>query len=115
MKDFRKTAATNTRGCIVLERPDLIEDLVDRHGAKDSTARKTALQELQVAGRYPSQYSPDVEPIPEKSWAYRIAKKIAFHEYGVYSKNFEAENWQDPRESFQPPTQQPLVQITKDK
>ena len=43
LKDFRKTAAEHTRGCIVLERPDLIEALADRHGAKDSTARKTAL------------------------------------------------------------------------
>jgi MoaA/NifB/PqqE/SkfB family radical SAM enzyme len=28
LKDFRDLAATNTRGCIVLERPDLLEDLV---------------------------------------------------------------------------------------
>jgi len=27
LKDFRRTAAQHTRGCIVLERPDLIEDL----------------------------------------------------------------------------------------
>ena len=111
LKDFRQTAATNTRGCIALERPDLIEKLVDRHGAEDSTARKTALAELQAAGRYPSQYSPDETPIPEKSWAYRLAKKIAFHEYGVYSKHFSQENWQDPRET--PPTdKEDLVQIS---
>ena len=48
LRDFRKTAAENTRGCIVLERPDLIEALADRHGAKDSTARKTALAELRA-------------------------------------------------------------------
>lgn len=111
LKDFRQTAATSTRGCIALERPDLIEKLVDDHGATDSTARKTALAELQAAGRYPSQYSPDEEPIPEKSWAYRIAKKIAFHEYGVYSKHFEPENWQDPR-ATPPPAKEDLVQIS---
>ncbi len=96
LRDFRKTAAQSTRGCIALERPDLIEGLVDRHGAKDSTARKSALVELQAAGKYPSQYSPDLEPIPEKSWAYRLAKRIAFHEYGVYTEHFKPENWQDP-------------------
>ena len=111
LKDFRKTAAQHTRGCIALERPDLIEGLVDRHGATDSTARKSAMEELKAAGRYPSQYSPDLEPIPEKSWAYRIAKKIAFHEYGVYSKHFKAEDWQDPRES-PPPAKEDLVQIS---
>ena len=111
LKDFRKTAAQHTRGCIALERPDLIEGLVDRHGATDSTARKSAMEELKAAGRYPSQYSPDLEPIPEKSWAYRIAKKIAFHEYGVYSKHFKAEDWQDPRES-PPPAKEALVQIS---
>ena len=42
LRDFRRTAAANTRGCIVLERPDLIEDLAQRHGAEDATARKTA-------------------------------------------------------------------------
>jgi len=34
--------------------------------------------------------------IPEKSWAYRIAKKIAYHDYGVYEEHFIAEGWADP-------------------
>ncbi|MEM9942005.1 MAG: radical SAM protein, partial [Planctomycetota bacterium] len=103
LKDFRKTAAENTRGCIVLERPDLIESLADKHGAKDATARKTALAELRAAQPHPSQYSPDMTPIPEKSWAYRIAKKIAYHDYGVYTEHFEQSNWIDPRD-VEPPT-----------
>ncbi len=98
LRDFRKTAASSTRGCIALERPDLIEALVARHGAQDGTARQTALQELRATPVYPSQYMPDQEPIPEKSWLYRIAKRIAFHEYGVYTKNFKPENWRDPRQ-----------------
>ncbi|MCH2179504.1 MAG: radical SAM protein [Mariniblastus sp.] len=111
LKDFRKTAASSTRGCIALERPDLIESLVDRHSASDSTARKTALAELQAAARHPSQYSPEMKPIPERSWAYRIAKKIAYHEYGVYEENFVADKWQDPNDHTPPPTAD-LVQIT---
>ena len=98
LRDFRQTAASNTRGCIALERPDLIDRLVQSHQAKDATARKTALAELRAAGRHPSQYSPDLEPVPEKSWAYRLAKKIAFHEYGVYSTHFEPDAWVDPRQ-----------------
>ena len=103
LRDFRRTAASSTRGCIALERPDLIEDLVQRHDAKDATARQTALAELQAAGTHPSQYSPDMKPIPERSWAYRIAKKIAFHDYGVYGEHFSDENWQDPKTSRRAP------------
>jgi MoaA/NifB/PqqE/SkfB family radical SAM enzyme len=112
LRDFRRTAAQHTRGCIALERPDLIEDLVQRHGAHDSTARKTALAELRAASTHPSQYAPDMQPIPERSWAYRIAKKIAFHDYGVYAKHFHEENWQDPRSHERAPAME-LVQISK--
>ena len=111
MTDFRKTAAQHTRGCIVLERPDLIEALADRHGAKDSTARKQALEELRAAGAHPSQYAPDMEPIPEKSWAYRLAKKFAYHDYGVYEDHFEEENWVDPRDNPREPEDSELVQL----
>ena len=111
LKDFRKTAASSTRGCIALERPDLIAALVDRHNAVDATARKTAMAELQAAARHPSQYAPDMKPIPERSWAYRIAKKIAYHEYGVYSENFDIQQWQDPK-SHAPPPSSDLVQIS---
>ena len=85
LRDFRKTAAQHTRGCIALERPDLIQNLVDRHGATDSTARNSAVVELAAANTHPSQYAPEMEPVREKSWAYRLAKKFAFHDYGVYT------------------------------
>ncbi len=97
LRDFRRTAAKHTRGCIALERPDLIAALAERHGATDSTARGTALAELNAAQVYPSQYCPELEPVREKSWAYRLAKKFAFHDYGVYKENFREENWIDPR------------------
>lgn len=112
LRDFRKTAAEHTRGCIVLERPDLIESLADRHGAKDSTARKKALEELRAASAHSSQYAPDMEPIPEKSWAYRLAKKFAYHDYGVYDEHFKAENWIDPDDNPREPEDSELVQLS---
>ena len=42
MKEFREESAKVTRGCIVLEKPQLIKELVMKHGAKDTTARKSA-------------------------------------------------------------------------
>jgi hypothetical protein len=85
LHDFRRLAATHTRGCIVLERPDLLEDLVQRHSATDSTARQTALAELSAMQPRPSQDNP-AEQIPEKSFAYRFMKKHWFNDFGTYEE-----------------------------
>ena len=82
--DFRELAASTTRGCIVLERPDLLRELVVKHGAKDATARGTDLAERDSMVVRPSQFSPGGE-IPEKNWFYRLAKKHWFNDFGVYA------------------------------
>jgi MoaA/NifB/PqqE/SkfB family radical SAM enzyme len=112
LRDFRETAARHTRGCIVLERPDLLESLVARHGAKDTTARHAASAELDVMSLRPSQYNPG-EEIPEKSLAYRIAKYFFFNDYGTYGKHFDAANWIDSRAKPlpKPPPKPELMQI----
>ena len=79
LTDFRKVAAESTRGCIVLERPDLLKDLSERHGARDTTIRGEALAELEEMEIRPSQYNPGKE-IPEKNLAYRLAKKFWFND-----------------------------------
>lgn len=84
LKDFRELAASETRGCIVLERPDLLHELTVLHDAKDSTARKTAAAELLAMTPRPSQYNTANE-IPEKSWVYRFAKRHFFNDFGAYS------------------------------
>ncbi len=84
LRDFRDLAAASTRGCIVLERPDLLKRLAEKHGARDSTARGTAMAELEAMAPRPSQYMPE-EEVPEKSWAYRLAKKFWFNDFGVYN------------------------------
>ena len=84
LKDFRDTAAQATRGCIVLERPDLVRDLVARHGARDTSQRQTALRELEGLSGRNSQHNPGAE-IPEEHWAYRFAKKHWFFGFGAYT------------------------------
>lgn len=96
LKDFRAVAASATRGCIALERPDLLKELAERHGAKDSTARGTIMAELAQAHSHPSQYRPGYE-VPEKNWAYRLAKRFWFNDYGAYGKHFKPENWHAPQ------------------
>lgn len=91
LREFRELAADTTRGCIVLERPDLLADLVERHGAKDVTARKTAFGELQAMQVRTSQFNPELQ-VPEKSWAYRIAKRFWFNDFGVYRQKDHTRN-----------------------
>jgi MoaA/NifB/PqqE/SkfB family radical SAM enzyme len=84
LRDFRETAAKATRGCIVLERPDLVRELVLRHGARDTTDRHSALAELEALTPRNSQYAPGHE-VPEEHWMYRIAKKHWFFGFGAYT------------------------------
>ena len=48
LTEYRQLIATHTRGCVVLERPDLLQQLVTKHGAKDATARGSAREELEA-------------------------------------------------------------------
>jgi len=84
LKEFREESAKVTRGCIVLEKPDLIKQLVIKHGAKDTTARKTAMAEVERMQPRNSQSNPGHE-IPEEHWAYRFAKKHWFFGFGAYT------------------------------
>jgi MoaA/NifB/PqqE/SkfB family radical SAM enzyme len=84
LRDFRETAARTTRGCIVLERPDLVRELVVKHGARDTTQRGTALGELEGLKKRQSQFNPGNE-VPEEHWAYRFAKKHWFFGFGAYT------------------------------
>jgi hypothetical protein len=84
LRDFRETAARTTHGCIVLERPDLVRELVTRHGARDTTQRATALAEFGAMTPRHSQHDPGNE-IPEEHWAYRFAKKHWFFGFGAYT------------------------------
>ncbi len=84
LADFRKAAASATRGCVVLERPDLVKQLVLKHAARDTTARQTALAELDAMTPRTSQHTPGSE-VPEEHWAYRFAKKHWFFGFGAYT------------------------------
>src|SRR2546425_6437712 len=83
LRDFRQLSAKATRGCVVLERPDLIKELVVKHGARDTTVRGTAMAELEAMQPRFSQWLPG-EEVPEKHWMYRLAKKYWFSDFGAY-------------------------------
>ncbi len=83
LKDFRELTAQETRGCVVLERPDLVKQLVIKHGARDTTARGTAMAELETMTPRFSQWLPG-EEVPEQHWMYRLSKKFWFSDFGAY-------------------------------
>jgi MoaA/NifB/PqqE/SkfB family radical SAM enzyme len=83
LKDFREVSAQATRGCVLLERPDLVRDLVRRHGARDTTARGTGLAELDAMTPRFSQWLPGQE-VPEEHWVYRIVKRFWFSDFNAY-------------------------------
>ena len=85
LKDFRELSAEHTRGCVVLERPDLVKEIVLKHGARDTTIRGTAMAELDAMTPRFSQWLPGQE-IPEQHWMYRWAKKWFFNDFGAYTK-----------------------------
>src|SRR5690606_29913627 len=76
---------------------DLLIELAKKHNARDTTQRKTAIAELQSTIPRRSQYAPGTE-IPERSWAVRFAKWIAFNDFGTYGKFFRANEWVDPEQ-----------------
>lgn len=83
LRDFREITAQHTRGCILMERPDLVKELALKHGARDTTKRGTVFAELDAMTPRFSQWLPGQE-IPEKHWMYRLGKKFWFSDYGAY-------------------------------
>src|SRR5438876_4953488 len=109
LRDFRDLSAKATRGCVVLERPDLIKELVVKHGARDTTVRGTAMAELEAMEPRFSQWLPG-EEVPEKHWMYRLAKKYWFSDFGAYRKmahDTETKTRELRRQLDQPPADTP--------
>lgn len=95
LRDFRSLTAENTRGCVIMERPDLLVELAEKHGARDTTARGGVIDELNAVSPRRSQFQPGDE-IPERSFVYRWAKKYAFNDFGTYTRHFDAAKYRDP-------------------
>src|SRR4051794_24014548 len=83
LKDFREISAQHTRGCVVLERPDLVKQLALKHGAHDTTVRQTAMAELESMTPRSSQWVKQ-EQVPEQHWMYWLAKRFFYQDFGAY-------------------------------
>jgi len=83
LKSFRTLCTDTTRGCIIMENPDVLSAFIKEKEATDSSGRGTFVAELDAMCSSCSHHHPGKE-IPESSWAYRFAKKNWFFGFGAY-------------------------------
>lgn len=83
LADFRKMCCKTTQGCIIMENPAKLADFIHNEGAVDSSGRGTLPAELSRMCPCAGHHQPGRE-IPERSWAYRFAKKNWFFGFGAY-------------------------------
>lgn len=80
---FRERAAATTRGCLLLENPEVLWRIVHENNAHDSSGRGGAHAELAAMRPLPGHHQPG-EEIRERSFPYRFAKKHWFFGFGAY-------------------------------
>jgi MoaA/NifB/PqqE/SkfB family radical SAM enzyme len=83
LRGFSTLAGATTPGCVLMEDPGALRRFVTDCGARDSSGRGTALDELAASSAHPSQDSGG-EEIPEAHWFYRFAKRCWFLGTGAY-------------------------------
>jgi len=83
LRAFRARACDRTRGCILMEDPQVVSELMTEQGAADSSGRGSLLEELGRMTTCPSHHTPGQE-IAERHWMYRFAKKHWFFGFGAY-------------------------------
>ena len=80
---FRRDVAACTRGCLLLDRPELLAPVVRQGGAHDTSGRPGNLDA--IAGRAPcAGHDLPGHEIPERQWIYRLAKRKWFFGFGAY-------------------------------
>ena len=83
LETFRCEVAACTRGCLLLDRPELLAPIVRQGGAHDTSGRPGNLDA--IAGRPPcAGHDLPGHEIPERQWMYRLAKRQWFFGFGAY-------------------------------
>lgn len=82
LRDFKSEINKKTKGCVFMEDPAWLKTFMEKHKAYNTSNRADYPAELENGHKVPSHGSCPV--IPEKSLAYRLAKKTAFLGLGAY-------------------------------
>ena len=80
---MRQKVAAATRGCILMEDPQLMANLIAGYDVKETTSRATAMEEYAKMRPVPGHDMKD-EAIPERSTPYKWLKRNYFFGFGAY-------------------------------
>ena len=83
LEAFRNEVTKTTRGCIIMENPELMAKIAKGSNTVDSSGRNSAMAELEKMEPRGSHDMKELA-IPEKYWVYRFAKKNWFFGFGAY-------------------------------
>lgn len=81
LRGFQSFVKERTKGCVILEQPQQLHDLILSHNAKDFSTRD-AYGELNAMSPRNSHHLPG-EEIPEDYWLYKFLKKQVFFGMGA--------------------------------
>lgn len=82
LEDLRKSIPQKTNSCIIMEDPQWVVEMAEKHMATDTSGRGNEADRLKNMIAVPGHGS--AVPVAEKSWIYRMAKKRAFFGLGAY-------------------------------
>ena len=80
---LRKLTANTSRGCILLENPQVMVQYIEQQAAVDSTSRKTVMQEFNTMRPLPG-HDLKGDESPERNVFYKLMKKKYFFGFGAY-------------------------------
>ena len=83
LADMRLQIAHATRGCIIMEDPQLMTQMLLKHEVQDTTTRGTVMKEYENMTGLAS-HNMNTNPIPEQSRPYRWLKRHYFFGFGAY-------------------------------
>ena len=83
LADMRLQIAHATRGCIIMEAPQLMTQMLLKHEVQDTTTRGTVMKEYANMTGLAS-HNMNTNPIPEQSRPYRWLKRHYFFGFGAY-------------------------------
>lgn len=80
---MRRQIAQATRGCIIMDNPQLMVKFLQEYQPQETTTRGTAMEEYTTMTNIPS-HDMEPDPIPEQSRPYRWLKRHYFFGFGAY-------------------------------
>jgi len=83
LAELRKLTSESSRGCILLENPELMVNFLEKHQSIDTTTRKTVLEEYKKMPVLDG-HNMEGEEIPERNPFYKFVKKKYFFGFGAY-------------------------------